>query len=54
MRIRRVLIIPAIVALSVASSPLIGSAMSVVSGHQVGVHAPAVAVHAAPGTFYRT
>jgi hypothetical protein len=54
MRIRRVLIIPAIVAFGVASSPLVGSAMSAVAGHQVGVHVPASAVHASPDTLYRT
>jgi hypothetical protein len=54
MRIRRVLIIPAIVALGAASSPLIGSAMSAVAVHQVGVHVPASAVHAGPDTLFRT
>lgn len=54
MRIRRVLIIPAIVALGMASSPLIGSAMSAAAGHQVGVHVPAAPVHAGPDTLFRT
>jgi hypothetical protein len=50
MRIRRVLIIPAIVAFGVTSSPLIGTAMSAVAGYQV----PPAAVHAAPNTLFRT
>ena len=54
MRIRRVLIIPAIVAFGLASSPLIGSAMSAVAGYQVGVQVPPAAVHAGPDTLFRT
>jgi len=54
MRIRRVLIIPAILALGVAGSLLTGSAMSAAAGHQAGVHVQAATTSASPDTFYHT
>jgi hypothetical protein len=53
MRIRRALIIPAILALGVAGSPLTGSAMSAAAGHETGVHVHVAAVSASPDTFMR-
>ena len=53
MRIRRALIIPAILALGVAGSALSGSAMAVATGHASGVHVQAAAVASAhPGIYY--
>ena len=53
MRIGRALIIPAILALGVASSLLTGSAMSGAVAHQTSVHVHVAAVSASPGTYYR-
>ena len=52
MRIRRALIIPAIIALGVAGSLLTGSAMSTAAGHETSVHVQVSAVHASPDTLY--
>ena len=53
MRIRRDLIIPAILALGVAGSVLTGSAMSGSAVH-TSVHVHVTAVSARPDTYYRT
>lgn len=52
MRIGRALIIPAILALGMASSLLTGSVMSAAAGHQTSGHVHA-AVSARPSTYYR-
>jgi hypothetical protein len=52
MRIRRVLIIPAILALSVVGSALSGSAMVVAAGHAPSVHVQAPAASGHPGIYY--
>ncbi len=52
MRIRRVLIIPAILALGVAGSLLTGSAMSAAAGHEASTHVQVVAASASPDIFY--
>ena len=53
MRIRRALIIPAILALGVASSALSGSAMAAATGHASSVQVQATAVASAhPGIYY--
>jgi hypothetical protein len=54
MRIRRVLIVPAILALGVASSPLTGPAMLSAAGHATSIHVPAVAITTISDTFYHT
>jgi hypothetical protein len=54
MRIRRAIIIPAILALGVAGSVLSGSAMSAAAGHAPSVHVQAAGSSAAPGVFYHT
>ena len=54
MRIGRVIIIPAMLALSVAGSLLTGSAMSAAAGHDASGHVPAAAVSASPDTYYHT
>jgi hypothetical protein len=51
MRIRRALIIPAILALGVAGSALSGSAMAAAAAHSPSVHVQAVA-SANPNTYY--
>ena len=53
MRIRRVLITPAILALGVAGSLLTGSAMPVAAGHVASVHVQAAAGLAHPDMPYR-
>ena len=52
MRIGRVLIIPAILALSAAGSILAGSAMPVAAVHAPSVHAQAAAVSSVPNIYY--
>jgi hypothetical protein len=52
MRIGRVLIIPAILALGVASSTLAGSAIAVAAGHAPSVHVQAAAASAHPDIYY--
>ena len=52
MRIGRVLIIPAILALSVAGSILSGSVMPAAAVHAPGVHAQAAAVSSVPYIYY--
>ena len=52
MRIGRVLIIPAILALSVAGSILSGSVMPAAAGHVPSVHAQAAAVYSVPNIYY--
>ena len=52
MRIGRVLIIPAIVALGVAGPILAGSAMPVAAMHAPTVHVQAAAALSIPKTFY--
>ncbi len=54
MCIRRAIIIPAILALGVASSVLTGSAMSAAAGHQATVNVHVTALTASPATFYHT
>jgi hypothetical protein len=54
MRIRRVLIIPAILALGVAGSALAGSATVSAAGHAPRVHVQAAAASAHPNTYYHT
>ena len=53
MRIRRAIIIPAILALGVAGSILSGSAMAAAAGHAPSVHVPAAAAPANPNMYYR-
>jgi len=53
MRIGRVLIIPAILALGVAGSILAGSAMSPAAGHAPSVHVQAAAASARPDIYYQ-
>jgi len=50
MRIRRVIIIPAILALSAAAAALSASEMAAASAHTSGVHVEAAAAH----TYYRS
>ena len=52
MRIRRVLIIPVILALGVAGSILSGSAMSAAAGHAPSVHVQGAAASANPNMYY--
>jgi hypothetical protein len=52
MRIGRVLIIPAILALSAAGSILSGSVMPAAAVHAPGVHAQAAAVSSVPNIYY--
>jgi len=52
MRIGRVLIIPAILALSAAGSILAGSAMPVAAVHAPSVHVQAVTVSSVPNIYY--
>lgn len=52
MRIRRALIILAILALGVAGSALPGSAMAVAAGHAPSVHVQVVAASGHPNTYY--
>jgi hypothetical protein len=52
MRIRRVLIIPAILALGVAGSALSGSAMAVAAGHAPSVHVQVAVASGHPNTYY--
>jgi hypothetical protein len=52
MRIRRDLIIPAILALGVAGSLLTGSAVPVAAGHAPSVHVQAAAASANPKMAY--
>lgn len=54
MRIRRAIIVPAILALGVAGSVLAGSATPVAAGLAASVHVQAAASSAAPNTFYHT
>jgi hypothetical protein len=52
MRIRRVLIIPVILALGVAGSALSGSAMAMAAGHAPSVHVQATVASGHPNTYY--
>jgi hypothetical protein len=52
MRVRRSLIIPAILALDIAVSLLTGSAMSTAAGHQATAHVQAAAAPTAFRTYY--
>lgn len=52
MRIRRSAIIPAILALGVASSLLTGPAMYAAAGQALSIHAPAAAAPASPDMTY--
>jgi len=52
MRIRRDIIIPAILALSAAGSILAGSAMPVAAAQAPSVHVQAAAKSATPGVMY--
>jgi hypothetical protein len=52
MRIRRALIIPAILALGVAGPLLAGSAMPAAAVHAPSVHVAATAVHGIPDMYY--
>jgi hypothetical protein len=52
MRIRRAIIIPAILALGVAGSILSGSAMSAAAGHTPSVHVHAAASSKNPNMYY--
>jgi hypothetical protein len=52
MRIRRSLIIPAILAFGVASSLLAGPVMSAAAGSAVAVHATAAAAPTSPLMYY--
>ena len=54
MRIRRVIIIPAILALSAAGSILAGSAVSAAAAQAPTVHVVAAASSATPNTHYIT
>lgn len=53
MRIRRTLVVPAILALGVAGSLLTGSAISAAAGPVATVHVQAAASSAAPDILYR-
>ncbi len=52
MRIGRVLIIPAILALGVAGPILAGSAMPAAAVHAPSIHVQAVTVSSVPGMYY--
>ena len=52
MRIRRAIIIPAILALGVAGSILSGSAMSATAGHAPSVHMHTAASYKNPNMYY--
>jgi hypothetical protein len=52
MRIKRTIIIPAVLALGVVGSLLSGSAMSVAAGHAPAVHVQAGAASANPNMVY--
>jgi hypothetical protein len=52
MRIRRALIIPAILALGVAGLALPGSAMAVAAGHAPTVHMQVAVASGNPHTYY--
>ena len=54
MRIRRSIIVPALLTLGVVGSLLTGSAVSAAAGHQTSVHSNTVAVSATPNTHFRT
>jgi len=54
MRIRRAIIIPAILALGATGSIMAGSAMSVAAGHAPSVHVQAAATSGTPNMFYHT
>ena len=54
MRIRRTIIIPAILALGATGSIVAGSAMSVTAGHAPSVHVQAGATSGMPNMFYHT
>jgi hypothetical protein len=52
MRIKRAILIPAIVALSAAGSFLAGSAVPVAAAQTHSAHVHAVAISVSPDTFY--
>ncbi len=52
MRIRRAIIIPAVLALGVAGSVLSGSEIALAAGHAPSVHMPAPAPPAVFGLYY--
>jgi hypothetical protein len=52
MRVGRLVLIPAILALSVTGSTLAGSALSVAVSHSTQIHAQADGAAAAPNLYY--
>jgi len=52
MRIRRALIIPAILALGLAGSALSGSAMAAAAGHEASVQVQVAVASGHPNTYY--